>query len=92
MMNDEFPPCGHGRLQAPFSGGPVQLACPLCLLPFAFCLLIFLCACGYHVAGRGDRLPPDVKTIAVPIFANSTSGLLCVSSPCTEAPPRPGRA
>ena len=72
-MTDEFPPCGHGRLQAPFSGGPVQLACPLCLLPFAFCLLIFLCACGYHVAGRGDRLPPDVKTIAVPIFANSTS-------------------
>jgi len=30
-------------------------------------------ACGYHVAGRGDRLPPDVKTIAVPIFANQTS-------------------
>lgn len=30
-------------------------------------------ACGYQVAGRGDRLPPDVKTIAVPIFANQTS-------------------
>ncbi|HKS95977.1 MAG TPA: LptE family protein [Terriglobia bacterium] len=30
-------------------------------------------ACGYHVAGRGDRLPPDVKTIAVPIFTNQTS-------------------
>jgi outer membrane lipopolysaccharide assembly protein LptE/RlpB len=30
-------------------------------------------ACGYHVAGRGDRLPADVKTIAVPIFANQTS-------------------
>ena len=39
-----------------------------------FCPLIFLAsACGYRVAGRGDRLPPDVKTIAVPIFANSTS-------------------
>jgi hypothetical protein len=37
------------------------------------CVLIFLPACGYRVAGRGDRLPPDVKTIAVPIFANSTS-------------------
>jgi lipopolysaccharide assembly LptE-like protein len=38
-----------------------------------FCLLLFTMACGYHVGGRGDRLPPDVKTIAVPIFANQTS-------------------
>jgi outer membrane lipopolysaccharide assembly protein LptE/RlpB len=73
MMNDEFPSRGQVRGQTPFSGGPVQLACYLCLLPFAFCLLIFLSSCGYHVAGRGDRLPPDVKTIAVPIFVNSTS-------------------
>jgi len=29
--------------------------------------------CGYRVAGRGDRLPPDVKTIAVPIFVNQSS-------------------
>lgn len=36
----------------------------------AFCLLL---SCGYGVAGRGDRLPPDVKTIAVPIFVNETS-------------------
>jgi outer membrane lipopolysaccharide assembly protein LptE/RlpB len=36
-------------------------------------LLILFLACGYHLAGRGDRLPPDVKTIAVPIFTNSTS-------------------
>ena len=32
-------------------------------------------ACGYHVAGRGDRLPPDVKTIAVPIFTNQSKQL-----------------
>ena len=25
------------------------------------------------MAGRGDRLPPDVKTIAIPIFTNETS-------------------
>ena len=37
----------------------------------AFCFL--LCACGYHVAGRGDRLPPDVKTIAVPAFVNQSN-------------------
>lgn len=45
---------------------------PFCLLPLAFCLLISS-SCGYRVAGRGDRLPPDVKTIAVPIFTNDTS-------------------
>jgi hypothetical protein len=41
-------------------------------LIFAFCLLISSLACGYHVAGRGDRLPPDIKTLAVPIFTNET--------------------
>lgn len=29
-------------------------------------------ACGYRVAGRGDRLPPDIKTIAVPVFVNES--------------------
>lgn len=28
--------------------------------------------CGYHVAGRADRLPPDVKIIAVPVFTNES--------------------
>lgn len=42
-----------------------------CLLLSALCLL-FCPGCGYRVAGRGDRLPPDVKTIAVPIFTNQT--------------------
>lgn len=40
------------------------------------CALLFAAtcatACGYHVAGRGDRLPPDVKIIAVPTFTNQT--------------------
>lgn len=40
------------------------------LLPSAFCLLLSMLACGYHVAGTGNRLPSDVKTIAVPIFVN----------------------
>jgi outer membrane lipopolysaccharide assembly protein LptE/RlpB len=43
-----------------------------CLLLSAFCLL-FLLACGYHVAGTATRIPPDVKTIAVPAFKNMTS-------------------
>jgi hypothetical protein len=36
----------------------------------ASCLLS--AGCGYRVAGRGDRLPPDVQTIAVPMFVNET--------------------
>jgi len=42
-----------------------------CLLLTAHCLLFFV-ACGYHVAGRGALLPPDVKTIAVPAFKNQS--------------------
>lgn len=29
--------------------------------------------CGYHVAGRADLLPKNLKTIAVPAFANATT-------------------
>ncbi len=29
-------------------------------------------SCGYRVAGRGSRLPSDVKSIAVPAFRNET--------------------
>ncbi len=28
--------------------------------------------CGYHVAGKADLLPKDIRTIAVPAFANIT--------------------
>ena len=34
---------------------------------------IFVAGCGYQVAGKGDRLPPDVKIIAIPMFINQTS-------------------
>jgi hypothetical protein len=44
-----------------------------CLLPLALVVSTFLLCCGYQVAGRGDRLPPDIKTIAVPIFVNQSS-------------------
>jgi len=40
----------------------------------AFCLLLTVASlsCGYKVAGRGERLPPDIKTIAVPMFVNQS--------------------
>jgi len=28
--------------------------------------------CGYHVAGQGDLMPKNIKTIAIPAFANIT--------------------
>jgi hypothetical protein len=28
--------------------------------------------CGYHVAGRADLIPKEVKTIAIPAFGNAT--------------------
>ena len=30
-------------------------------------------ACGYHVAGRADLVPKEIKTIAVPAFSNITT-------------------
>ena len=33
---------------------------------------VVLSGCGYHVDGQGNSLPPDVKTVAVPIFINQS--------------------
>ncbi len=35
-------------------------------------LISLLAGCGYHVAGQATRIPPDVKTIAIPMFVNQT--------------------
>lgn len=45
----------------------------LILFPLLFCLVVLVSTCGYHMGGKGALLPPDVKTIAVPIFRNETS-------------------
>ncbi|HEY6292901.1 MAG TPA: LPS assembly lipoprotein LptE [Terriglobia bacterium] len=39
---------------------------------WALAMAPFLLSCGYHVAGRADRLPPDVKILAVPVFTNKS--------------------
>jgi hypothetical protein len=36
-------------------------------------LSFLMVSCGYHVGGRADLLPRDVKTIAIPTFNNLTS-------------------
>ncbi|MDX2154777.1 MAG: LptE family protein [Bryobacteraceae bacterium] len=43
------------------------------LAPLALLALLALNACGYRVAGKGDLLPKNIKTIAVPAFANVTT-------------------
>jgi len=40
------------------------------LTPYAL-LLTVLAGCGYHLSGS-KRLPPDIETIAVPVFHNNT--------------------
>jgi hypothetical protein len=37
------------------------------------CLLLSLPGCGYSLSGRGSYLPPHIKKIGVPLFANHTS-------------------
>jgi outer membrane lipopolysaccharide assembly protein LptE/RlpB len=32
-----------------------------------------LAGCGYHVGGKADLLPADIRTIAIPAFANNTN-------------------
>ena len=44
---------------------------PLILVSSAFALLA-LGGCGYHTLGAASHLPPDVKTLAVPVFATRT--------------------
>jgi outer membrane lipopolysaccharide assembly protein LptE/RlpB len=60
-----------------------RAAALLTLHPFArrlwlFGVMIFACAmfmsaCGYHVGGKGERIPPEVQVIAIPIFTNESS-------------------
>jgi outer membrane lipopolysaccharide assembly protein LptE/RlpB len=39
----------------------------------AACSILLMIACGYQVAGTAARLPPDIKTIAIPVFANKST-------------------
>ncbi len=35
--------------------------------------LLLVSACGYHLTGTQNTLPPHLKTIAIPVFDNSSS-------------------
>ncbi len=44
---------------------------PIAFSTIAFVLLA-LSGCGYHSLGAATHLPPDVKTLSVPVFATNT--------------------
>lgn len=44
----------------------------LCLFALVLLALPGLNGCGYHTLGSATHLPPEVKTLAVPIFATRT--------------------
>jgi len=48
----------------PFTRWPVAALAAL--------VLVSLAGCGYHTLGAATHLPPDVKTLAVPVFATHT--------------------
>jgi outer membrane lipopolysaccharide assembly protein LptE/RlpB len=45
---------------------------PSAFLPIASAALCLLSGCGYHTLGAATHLPPEIKTLAVPVFAART--------------------
>jgi outer membrane lipopolysaccharide assembly protein LptE/RlpB len=44
----------------------------ICLLAALSAGVLMTGSCGYHAAGTGSRLAPDIKVLAVPSFTNQT--------------------
>lgn len=40
---------------------------------FWLAAFLLISGCGYHLVGTGTTLPPHLKTIAIPVFDNSSS-------------------
>ena len=38
----------------------------------AFLALLLISGCGYHIAGKGGRMPGGVESLAIPVFENRT--------------------
>ncbi|MBX5493893.1 MAG: hypothetical protein IRZ15_01030, partial [Bryobacteraceae bacterium] len=43
------------------------------LFGLALAAVLVSAGCGYRVSGHSDLLPKDIKTIAIPAFANGTT-------------------
>lgn len=42
------------------------------LLPALSAALLCIAGCGYHTLGAATHLPPDVRTLSIPVFATRT--------------------
>lgn len=40
---------------------------------FALLALLVFSGCGYHIAGKGGRMPGGVQSLAIPVFENRTT-------------------
>jgi outer membrane lipopolysaccharide assembly protein LptE/RlpB len=40
---------------------------------FWLAAFLLISGCGYHLVGTGTTLPPHLKTIAIPVFSNTSS-------------------
>src|SRR5262245_17877615 len=58
------------RGQYPAAGGERRGGGAATGMRLIFCCLLLLAGCGYHVGGRADLLPKNIKTIAIPAFGN----------------------
>src|SRR5271163_726179 len=43
------------------------------VLPALLLSLLAMAGCGYHAVGTAAHLPPDTKSLAVPVFATRTN-------------------
>jgi|GEM_PF-199957 len=66
ILGPSLRPC---RSPAP---GPYRRRC-FASLPLLLLLFLLSAACGYRLRGTGTFLPPDVRTLSVPVFKNQTT-------------------
>ncbi len=45
----------------------------LCWCTVVLAVAMLASGCGYHLAGKGSKLPPTIRTIAIPTFSNNTT-------------------
>lgn len=60
------------RFQRPKAIGRSAVLRLASLVIFLFAPLLFA-GCGYHIAGKGGKMPGDIKTLSIPVFANLTA-------------------
>ena len=53
--------------------GPVSDGADPVIASLALLGMILLSSCGYHLVGTSSALPPNIRSIYIPVFTNSTA-------------------